>query len=1275
LTSATANGIRRDIRRQTGRPNRFEITMPNPRRTYFFRASIGAACLALSFAAGCDERAPVGFGRTPDGPGARVRYDLAHTPLPDIPLPIDTATWPDPTSRTGLRVNASLAAPTEIERDARERFDELEGWGTFAPITVSFDLATVGGDERLPTQAAIDLVNVKDRHQGDDYDFENDAIYLIDLSTGVPVPLDVGNGNFQYTLRRLDRYWANDTRATERNLMFETIDETSRGAVTWQAFTPDLDTDFDGVLDVPNLDDPFACPGPDAVCDNARDPAYGSPDCVAKRRQRDQCVADHLLTFYERETDTLVLRPLLPLQEMTKYAVVLTDRLVDANGDPIKSPFDHVYHASQRESAIQVARILDDPSKAAYYGDVAGTGIERVAFTWSFTTQPTVDDLRRLRDGLYGRGPFSKFATQFPPVFEVHRGVGAVGGLGEGSTDPPGWEATEACQGQAGNLYVIRVEEIEETLELAITQLFGEETGPDIQLLLRGFDHIDRILIGTFKTPFLLEGGPDNADPKAAFRLDYQTGAGIVYEDEVQFWLVIPKETADHQQPFDVNIYGHGYTGNFLELVLYAGNLAEHGLATIGINAMGHQLSLEEGLDTLAKGIFAGGCVGPFGDALLMGRARDLDRDGVPDSGGDFWSSYLFHTRDAVRQSILDHLQLVRILRTFGGGEGKMVCKNASTGWDKPASEACDLNGDGSPEIPGDFDGNGVADVGGTDAKYGTWGESLGGILSGIHGAIDAYVTSASPGSGGGGLTDIGVRSFQGGVIEAVLLRIWGPLVVTVPSEERDPCDGTLAQSGECTVCAPGEISLRWVMPDTNDTGELEIDCLAPGEIQDSTVFVYNRDNDELRCARVDASLKMRVGIPSTEGDRVLVSFFDGKDVVEDYASCRPTLEAGTEPRTEVSTYGRGRFIEGQANLTDTESCRSTTCGMFQGLFFGEGTALVAPAEGYGQIRQTPSSRRFIQLAQMALEPGDPISFAPYYAIREMTDPFGNPIAPHAVLTVNTIGDMNVPLNSGIAFARATGALPFFRPEHAQRYPEYADYVTPKDLYDALGGKTPNRDLVDRHVIEGITALARHPAGPECTTSANALLDGTYLTLDDQELACFPAGCATMGVACVGSSHCDELLDRCMPNTTSVERCEEALYDADDLDEGTALYYEQAATVPHRLVRYTQAATPDTLASVWAPRLLGVPRGPDCAWTPGAARVTGLLDAYIVPQGVHTWVNGNPCESFDAGTYLTNLVARFFQTDGYDVFYLSHPSTHLCLGNDLASCDYTGCAP
>ena len=105
---------------------------------------------------------------------------------------------------------------------------------------------------------------------------------------------------------------------------------------------------------------------------------------------------------------------------------------------------------------------------------------------------------------------------------------------------------------------------------------------------------IDYMLVGSFKSPFLLRGGPKETDANAAFDLDYLTGKGEESTDEVQFWLMVPKATAEHKQPFDVNIYGHGYTGNFAELVFYAGNMAEHGLATIGINAMGHGFVIDE---------------------------------------------------------------------------------------------------------------------------------------------------------------------------------------------------------------------------------------------------------------------------------------------------------------------------------------------------------------------------------------------------------------------------------------------------------------------------------------------------------------------------------------------------------------------------------------------------------------------------------------------------------------------------------------------------------
>jgi hypothetical protein len=866
---------------------------------------------------------------------------------------------------------------------------------------------------------------------------------------------------------------------------------------------------------------------------------------------------------------------------------------------------------------------------------------------------------------------------------ELQRAVGLTAGLANGATDVPGWQTSATgvmagCPDKSKNLYIVKTDQLKAILAQLIPQAFGQPPGPTTEELLRSFDAIDYLAVGTFKSPFLLQGGPSGTDPKAAFDLNYLTGDGEKSSDTIELLAVVPKATAQFHQPFDVEIYGHGYTGAFIEELLYAGEMAKHGLASVGINAMGHGLSFgDAGTDQLVTAALGAGCVAPFHDALLLSRARDLNGDGIPDSGGDFWSSYLFHTRDGVRQSVLDHIQLVRILRAFGTSQGQALCQNDKTGWGTPATQPCDVTAKGSADVFGDFDGDGVPDFGGPNAHYSTWGESLGGILSGIHGAIDAYVTAASPGSGGGGLTDIGIRSFQGGVVEAVLLRIWGPLLVTVPANARPACTSSSTEKDHCTVCNAGDLSLRWVMPDLNGTGELEVKCLASSDVENTTVFVYNSTNQELRCARVDSTLAMRVGVPASIGDRIDVSFYDGVDQVTDYKTCHPIGAVNAKPRTDVSTYGTGRLTSGAMNPLGTASCAAATCNTFQGNFYGEGDTLVAPAEGYGQIRQTPDFRRFMQLAQAALEPGDPITFAPYYSISQMTDPDGKPIAPHAVITLNTIGDMNVPLNAGIAFARATGAVPFMRPDEVTRFPEYAPYTTPAALYTALGNKTPNQALIDDHVIEGVAPLARHPASAACATSANAQpLNGTFIDSSGATKQCFPTGCTAateMNSAtriCYNASHCDTSMGQCVPDTLGAEVCQEALFDADDVDEGAQQYFEQDAPVPLRLVRYTEAATPDNLNDVWAPRLGGVPGSPDGGWTPTGMPLTGLLDAYIVPQGVHTFVNGDPCENFDTGTYLTNLVARFFMSNGTDMYYLSHPTTHHCLAKDASTCGY-----
>ena len=71
--------------------------------------------------------APEGIRATPEGGGPVVRFDLDHKPLPEIPFPNDLATRADATAATGRRVNASMIAPTALERKVREKIDETLG--------------------------------------------------------------------------------------------------------------------------------------------------------------------------------------------------------------------------------------------------------------------------------------------------------------------------------------------------------------------------------------------------------------------------------------------------------------------------------------------------------------------------------------------------------------------------------------------------------------------------------------------------------------------------------------------------------------------------------------------------------------------------------------------------------------------------------------------------------------------------------------------------------------------------------------------------------------------------------------------------------------------------------------------------------------------------------------------------------------------------------------------------------------------------------------------
>ena len=170
----------------------------------------------------------------------------------------------------------------------------------------------------------------------------------------------------------------------------------------------------------------------------------------------------------------------------------------------------------------------------------------------------------------------------------------------------------------------------------------------------------------TLATPF-----PIARDPVGTIRKAYDLGARehlflaaelapperrdalageLEYKHETVYLMcAIPKERGGHVQPFPVAFYGHGYTSAKPELLGFAGSLGRFGIATCSIDAFGHGLPDSELITGIVKTLLDDVELDQLADVIFLGRSRDLNRDGVTDSGGDFWGANIFHTRDVVR--------------------------------------------------------------------------------------------------------------------------------------------------------------------------------------------------------------------------------------------------------------------------------------------------------------------------------------------------------------------------------------------------------------------------------------------------------------------------------------------------------------------------------------------------------------------------------------------------------------------------------------------------
>ncbi|HEY2028230.1 MAG TPA: hypothetical protein VGH20_03385 [Myxococcales bacterium] len=1018
------------------------------------------AVLILTVAVcGCSSgRGVDGLAASVDRGGPRVVFDLTAQPLAQIPFPNDVATSADSTSPTGLRLNVTAVAPTQLESTFRAQLDRLDGFGTFAPITVSFD-------------RDIDVADLFARQNNADP--TDDAVYLVDLENGATVPVDFGSGRFPLTIADPTRYFPADPQANAFNLLFPV-----QGAFA-NFFNPAL------------------------------------PHTTVRQQ------ADDLVTFYEFATHTLIIRPVLPLAEDSRYAVVLTSRLHDAQGRPISSPHAGINHASQTRELTPLLGHLP-----------AGTQLSDIAYTWAFTTQSISRTFRILRQGLVETaGPF----LQLGPIYSTTSGniaSASTSRVGVSQEKGPFVGNTNTSIDPAD--YILPVNECAAPPAPAecfkallddpdVGAVFSGTDAASIPALEASLQYVNYLVQGLFFSPDLL-ATTAGAPRDQTFQLDEPATTVRNKVAVVPFLLAVPKQVpaAGHLEPFPTVVAGHGFTSSRSAAVVgFAGSFAKFGLATVGIDAYGYGVAVDPALEVLARARADAAGLSGFASAFFNGRARDLDFDGVPDPGGDFFTADFFHTRDTIRQSVLDWMQVMQVLRSFNG-EVRMLVGNKGN------------------VVAGDFDGDGVPDVGGArafpatvfapngtthlfekgavnpGADIFTFGVSLGGILSAIVPAVEPEVRATAPVSAAGGLSDLALRSSLDPIIGGVYLEALGPFVATCAfSPSSGPVDArTTLHQGACNPAAADAVpSLVLVVQDVNRERDVRITPLTAPLAPGDRVMVQNVTELASDCsaqaapgcslAAADASGTVRVPIAA-----------DGPQLLGTETPQPP----GTPATVSVSVVTPGdtlRVTILRANGTSAAFGTFAEAFTFEGIPYAAGSPLLALSRGFGRSRNTPELRRLLQLAQTILEPADPINYVTHYTT-DLLAPRVSATAANGfragalnALFVTPAGDTQVPASTGIALARAAGLVDFSQPD-----PAYASPGNP--------GFSDDQVLIRGGVVEGIAATDRFddPAGGvfaalpghvQCDTSGGSCTGD--LLLDPTGYACDGAATCTDGLA------------------------------------------------------------------------------------------------------------------------------------------------------------------
>lgn len=320
---------------------------------------------------------------------------------------------------------------------------------------------------------------------------------------------------------------------------------------------------------------------------------------------------------WDGERHTLYARPERSLLQGRRYALVVTSRVLDGEGRPLRRASgaalvsEAPYGVSAESLVFQQLRTLGIPRR-----DVTAVSV--------FTTQSVTVGLEQMRAALEdGPAPALRFA------------------LGPG--------------GRRSVYARVELDALELRRQVA-TEAARPADPVKLPLLLVPPTEIRTIAFGSFPSRSFLAA--DRRIPPLPTRGE---GPRPLHDEDVHVTVFLPAGTTP-PDGWPVAVFGHGFGNDRHQTpILVAGSMARFGFATVAINVVGHGGG-PDGTLTVAQ----------TGQAPVTlpagGRGMDLDGDGrigptegVGTRGGSALA--LIGSRDGLRQTTADLMQLVRAIR------------------------------------------------------------------------------------------------------------------------------------------------------------------------------------------------------------------------------------------------------------------------------------------------------------------------------------------------------------------------------------------------------------------------------------------------------------------------------------------------------------------------------------------------------------------------------------------------------------------------------------